>query len=87
MSRDNEKDLELGEAVIEILTEKIDNAKEILFQTDFILERSIEDNISMLRDALCDHEDIKYQSNEPENNITQGAWCKECNKEMEWEDN
>ena len=85
MNRDHEKDMEIAEVLLDILTDKIENAKEILFQTDFILERSMEDNINMLRDALCDHKDIKYQPSEPENNITQGAWCKECNKEMEWE--
>ena len=68
---------------IKQLESKIDQAKEILVQLDFF---DLYTCIDEIRDVLCDHENIKYQPNEPENNIMQGAWCEECNKEMEWEE-
>ena len=78
---------ELGEVVIDMLTEKIDNAKEILHEMSLfpLVRGDMKGYLERLQDTLCSHDDIKYQSAEPENNISQGAWCRECNKEVEYE--
>ena len=43
---------------------------------------------NLLEDTLqkrCEHKDIKIQASEPENGLQEGAWCRDCNKEIEQE--